>query len=103
MSGGVAWVLDLRTDRLNTELVDAVPLSADDLIEVSNLLARHAELTGSTIARELLDGGPELIAQRLTTVLPRDYAKVLRAQAEARAAGLDEAATTELMMEAAHG
>ena len=38
-----------------------------------------------------------------TKVEPRDYAKVLKARAEALQNGLDEAATTALMMEAAHG
>jgi hypothetical protein len=34
--------------------------------------------------------------------VPRDYARVRQAREEASAAGLDEAATTEKMMEASH-
>jgi glutamate synthase (NADPH/NADH) large chain len=35
--------------------------------------------------------------------MPRDYARVLRARADAELAGLDEETTTKLMMEASHG
>ncbi|MGD7731716.1 glutamate synthase large subunit [Propionibacteriaceae bacterium G57] len=103
MSGGVAWVLDLNHDRLNTELVDAVDLTEMDIDRITDLLARHVAHTGSDVAADLLEAGREAIAQRITKVLPRDYAKVLAAQAEAEALGLDEAQTVDLMMEAAHG
>jgi hypothetical protein len=42
-----------------------------------------------------------MAAARFTAVLPTDYRRVLVAQAEAQAAGLDEGATTQAMMEAA--
>ena len=103
MSGGVAWVLDLNHDRLNTEMVDAVHPSDIDIDHVIDLLHRHVEHTGSDVASALLEAGREALAARLTKVLPRDYAKVKAAEAEARALGLDEAQTTALMMEAAHG
>ena len=38
---------------------------------------------------------------RFTKVLPRDYARVLAAREQAESEGLDEAATTIKMMEAA--
>ncbi|CAI9410175.1 glutamate synthase large subunit [Aestuariimicrobium sp. T2.26MG-19.2B] len=103
MSGGHAWVLDLNRDRLNTELVDAVELTADDLDRVTELLTEHRDRTGSTKAAELLEAGRDHLAQVFTKVEPRDFAKVMRARAEAMQKGLDEAATTALMMEAAHG
>ena len=31
MSGGVAWVLDLDLGRLNTEMVDAMPVTHDEI------------------------------------------------------------------------
>ena len=103
MSGGVAWVLDLNTDRLNTEMVDPLHLTEVDLDRVTDLLARHVHHTGSDVAQALLDAGRDGLAARFTKVLPRDYAKVKAAQAEAQSLGLNEADTTNLMMEAAHG
>lgn len=79
MSGGLAWVLDLRQDRLNTEMVDPMPMTELDLDRVTDLLTRHAEHTGSETARRLLEAGREELAARFTKVLPREYAKVLAA------------------------
>ena len=101
MSGGVAWVLDLNPLRLNTEMVDPLPVSEADAARIGELLRRHEAETGSAVARRLLD--ENRIAERFTTVTPRDYARVMAAKAEALAAGLDEETTTTMMMEAAHG
>ncbi|HOA89632.1 MAG TPA: glutamate synthase large subunit [Propioniciclava tarda] len=103
MSGGVAWILDLDLDRLNSELADPCPLSDTDLDRVTELLAKHHAETGSTVARTLLDAGRDELARRFTKVLPRDYARVLAAKADAEASGLDSETTVKLMMEAAHG
>ena len=103
MSGGVAWVLDLDPAKLNPELVDALSLTPEDLVRVKELLARHVEETGSAVAERLL-ALPEVELQaRFTTLMPRDYARVLRARADAELAGLDEETTVKLMMEASHG
>jgi len=103
MSGGVAWVLDLVEARLNTELVDAKPASDTDMVRIRELLTKHLEETGSAVAERLLASDDVELAQRFTTLLPRDYARVLKARAEAEAAGLDEETTVKLMMEASHG
>ena len=103
MSGGVVWVLDLDLALLNTELADPVPLSDADLDRVTVLLTRHRDETGSPVAANLLAAGRDELARRLTKVLPRDYARVLAARADAEAAGLDSETTVKLMMEAAHG
>ena len=103
MSGGVAWVLDLALERLNAELVDAQPISDQHLERVQALLTKHLEETGSSVAATLLELDPEQLRARFTTLVPRDYARVLKARAEAEAAGLDEATTVKLMMEASHG
>jgi glutamate synthase (NADPH/NADH) large chain len=102
MSGGVAWILDLDQDRLNTEMVDAVPLDPDDLARVATLLRRHLAETGSAVAERLL-ADPGALATRFTKVLPRDYARILRARAEAEARGLGGDETVAMMMEASHG
>ncbi|SDE22144.1 glutamate synthase large subunit [Auraticoccus monumenti] len=104
MSGGVAYVLDMRHDRLNSELVDPLPLDADDVALVRELLQRHRDETGSSTAAQLLgDASGSSVAERFTKVMPRDYAKVVAARIAAEADGLDEQTTTRKMMEAAHG
>ncbi len=101
MSGGVAYVLDLDRNRLNTEMVDPLEPTAADLARIRQLLVKHVEETGSAVAERLL--ATHDLADRFTTVMPRDYARVVAARAEAEQAGLDEEATTAMMMEAAHG
>ncbi|HQA78219.1 MAG TPA: glutamate synthase large subunit [Propionicimonas sp.] len=103
MSGGVAWVLDLVPARLNTELVDALPVNAAELARIRELLAKHRDETESSVADRLLQLSDEELGGRFTTLMPRDYARVLKARAEAELAGLDEETTTKLMMEASHG
>ena len=101
MSGGVAYVLDLDRDRLNTEMVDPLDPTDGDVTRIRQLLVKHVEETGSAVAERLL--ASDDLATRFTTVMPRDYARVVAARVEAEQAGLDEEATTAMMMEAAHG
>ena len=100
MSGGIVYLLDLDPDRLNTEMVDALVPGEADLELVRGLVKRHQEETGSEVAEALL-GDWDTARTRFTKVLPRDFARVLAAREEAESAGLDEAATTVAMMEAA--
>ena len=102
MSGGRAWVLDLDLGRLNTELVDPVPVDEDGLQRLRALLARHRDETGSSVAAALLALPASVLAGRFTALLPRDYARILAARRSAEAAGLDEAAIMNAMMEASH-
>ena len=102
MSGGIGYFLDLDFDRLNTEMVDALPPSDADLELVKDLVTRHYEETDSGVAKDLLADWPAS-CRRFTKVLPRDYARVLAAREQAASEGLDEATTTSRMMEAAHG
>ncbi len=103
MSGGVAWVLDLERKRLNTELADPVELDDASLERVKELLARHVSETGSSVAEGLLRSSDDELRSRFTMIVPRDYGRVMRAKAEAEAAGFGESETTEKMMEAARG
>jgi glutamate synthase (NADPH/NADH) large chain len=100
MSGGVAYVLDLDERLVNPAMVELAALDEAAVDQVSALLVRHGEETGSPVAATLLQQWPAAAA-RFTAVLPTDYRKVLVAQREAEAAGLDEGATTQAMMEAA--
>jgi glutamate synthase (NADPH/NADH) large chain len=102
MSGGIGYFLDLDLDKLNTEMVDPLEPSDADLELIKNLVTRHFEETESAVAERLLADW-QASARRFTKVLPRDYARVLRAREEAESEGLDEATTTSRMMEAAHG
>ena len=102
MSGGVAWVLDLKEQRVNRELVELGPVQGEAAAELEQLVREHAEETGSTVAEALLADWPEALT-RFTEVMPTDYRTVLEAKAKAEAAGLSEADTATAMMESLHG
>ncbi len=103
MSGGVAWVLDLRPELLNTEFVDAAPMTEADTRRVIELLTRQQKVTGSRRAAELLSLGAEELARRFTRIEPRDYARIMAARDLAVGRGLPQTEITEIMMEAARG
>jgi glutamate synthase (NADPH/NADH) large chain len=87
MSGGTAFVLDRAGDfetRCNPGMVDLDPLDLDDLELVRRLVETHATLTGSAYAETLLRDWATTVL-RFVKVMPRDYKRVLRAQAKARA------------------
>ena len=93
MSGGVAYVLDLRETRLNPVAVASgelrpEPLDDDDAALVHDLVRRHREETESTVAWRLLqDWGAS--RARFTRLVPRDYARVVAARTRAETEGLD--------------
>ena len=89
MSGGTAYVLDDGTFRsyYNDEMVGLYPLDGLDVVTVYTLVRRHAELTGSQIAREILEDWPNMV-QRFIKVLPHDYSDMLAAIATAKDEGL---------------
>ncbi len=102
MSGGIGYVLDLEPGNVNTGMVAIEPLDADDIGWLHDVVRRHQEETGSTVAAGLLaDWGTTLT--RFGKVMPRDYKAVLAAKVAAEQAGLTESETTAKMMEAAHG
>ncbi|MXG88516.1 glutamate synthase large subunit [Nocardioides flavescens] len=102
MSGGVAWVLDLKAHRVNTELVELGPVEGEAAAELEQLVRDHVEETGSEIAAELLADWPAALA-RFTEIMPTDYRVVLEAKAKAEAEGLDDNAIANAMMGALHG
>ena len=99
MSGGVAYLLDPRLERINTEMVDLEPVGADDADALRDLVERHAEETGSTVAAALLADWPAAVA-RFGKIMPRDYKRVLEATKRAEEAGRP---VDEVIMEAARG
>jgi len=81
MSGGVAYVFDERGDftaeRCNLEAVDLEPLIEEqDLKVVRELVARHADLTGSRRAKWILDNWSDAVP-RFIKVFPHEYKRVL--------------------------
>jgi glutamate synthase (NADPH) large chain len=99
MSGGVAYVLDLAEQRLNTEMVDLAELDDDDREFLRETVTRHAAETASTVAAGLLAEWDDAIT-RFAKVLPRDYKRVLDAARVAAEEGLD---VDEAIMAASHG
>ena len=83
MSGGVAWVLDLKDFRVNKELVELGPVTTEAAVELEGMVRRHFEETGSTVAEELLADW-ETSLTRFTEVMPTDYRIVAGGQGQGR-------------------
>ncbi len=82
MSGGLAYVLDLDGDfvkRCNLGMVDVVPLDAQDVEVVHNLVRRHYAYTHSAVAWRVLSGWKEYV-EKFVKVFPVEYQQVLRKQ-----------------------
>ena len=104
MSGGLAYVFDLREDRVNRDLVDLMALRESDVDVVYELLTQHRQWTESAVAGRLLADWDN-VKSRFTLVLPRDYQRVLDVRATAQAEGLDlnGPEVWERIMEASRG
>ncbi len=92
MSGGVAYVVDCDgkfAGRCNKQMVSIGGPQESDLPAVKRMIERHAELTGSALARRLLDRWSDTAA-RIVRVMPNDYRRMLDAQAKMRAKGLPQ-------------
>ncbi|MEV7542376.1 glutamate synthase large subunit [Streptomyces sp. NPDC089915] len=104
MSGGVAYVIDLDPRQVNSGNAEAVEAPSDeDKLWLHDVVRRHEEETGSTVAAKLLADW-DAAAARFSKIIPTTYKAVLAAKDAAELAGLSESETTEKMMEAAtHG
>ncbi|MFF0046130.1 glutamate synthase large subunit [Streptomyces sp. NPDC005498] len=101
MSGGVAYVVDLDRDNVNVGNLGAIEeLSGTDKQWLHDVVRRHQEETGSTVAEKLLAEWDTAVA-RFSKIIPSTYKAVLAAKDAAELAGLSEQETTEKMMEAA--
>jgi glutamate synthase (NADPH) large chain len=104
MSGGTAYVVDLDPDNVNAGLRDAVraagDLEAEDRQWLHDVVRRHHQETGSTVAEALLADWDSALA-RISKVIPATYQAVLAAKDAAERAGLGESETHQKMMEAA--
>ncbi|MGH3803061.1 MAG: glutamate synthase-related protein, partial [Pseudonocardiaceae bacterium] len=103
MSGGLAYVLDLAEPasraRVNFEMVDLDPLADEDRAFLADAVARHHVETGSAVAHALLADWDTAV-DRFGKVMPKDFKRVLEAQAAAQRDGRD---VNDAIMEAAHG
>ena len=84
MSGGMAYVLDREGSferRCNTELVELEAPGEDDLDQVRALVEEHRERTGSTVADGVLADW-DALPHAWVKVMPMDYKRALREQAE---------------------
>jgi len=94
MSGGVAYVLDDEARsfarRCNKEMVSLGKLEDPEEVKlVHDLVSRHAQLTGSKRAEEILASWNQLVPS-FVRIMPNDYRRVLEAQAKMRASGLSQ-------------
>ncbi|CAD5923828.1 glutamate synthase large subunit [Planktothrix rubescens] len=98
MSGGIAYIFDETGDfatRCNTSMADLEKLEdPEEINQVYQLIAKHAEYTKSQKALKILANWTEMIPT-FVKVIPRDYKRVLEALKEAEKSGLtgDEALT----------
>jgi glutamate synthase (NADPH/NADH) large chain len=80
MSGGVAYIWDPENKfapNCNMEMVELEKVEeAEDIAELQFLIEEHAERTGSTVAREVLDNWSGTLGQ-FVKVMPTDYKRVL--------------------------
>jgi glutamate synthase (NADPH/NADH) large chain len=90
MSGGIAYVLDPNETfqrRCNIEMVDLESLDdPEDVQLVRSLIVRHVQYTGSELGSRVLESF-EALQSLFVKVMPRDFKRVLQAQARAAAAG----------------
>ncbi|NUP68318.1 MAG: glutamate synthase subunit alpha, partial [Nonomuraea sp.] len=101
MSGGIAYVIDLNVDNMNVGNVSAVEALDDtDKQWLHDVVRRHQEETGSTVAEKLLAEWDTAV-DRFSKIIPSTYKAVLAAKDAAEQAGLSESEITEKMMEAA--
>ncbi len=99
MSGGIAYVYDPDNQFLancNLEMVELENVETeDDIAELKDLIEKHQNHTGSTVASDILDAWDESL-KLFRKVMPTDYKRALAEEAarlEAEAAAQDEKPT----------
>jgi glutamate synthase (NADPH/NADH) large chain len=93
MSGGSAYVYELRPERVNRDALASgelslLPLDSADVEILTDLLRTHLAETDSTVAARML-GDLDATVAAFVKVLPRNYAAVIKTRAEAIEQGLD--------------
>ncbi|MEO8528042.1 MAG: glutamate synthase large subunit [Pseudolysinimonas sp.] len=93
MSGGTAYVYELRPERVNSGALEngeleLLPLESADVEILTDLLRKHVAETESVLASNMLADLDATMAA-FVKVLPRDYAAVLKTRKDAVDQGLD--------------
>ncbi|KAA0105665.1 glutamate synthase large subunit [Mycolicibacterium sp. P1-5] len=102
MSGGIAYVYDpdgKLPANLNTEMVDIDEFDDADVEWLRDIIVAHVDATDSVVGQRILADWSGQVGN-FVKVMPRDYKAVLKAIAEAEAAGED---VGKAIMAAAHG
>ena len=86
MSGGIAYVVDLNVENVNAEMVELEDLDDEDKIFLSSTLKNYLEETDSPLAKKLIE---DKDFTKFTKVMPREFKRVLLAQAKAKRDGTD--------------
>lgn len=91
MSGGIAYVLDhdgTFHERCNMEMIGLEKLQdSNEIAEIKAMIETHQELTGSTVAADLLANWSVTVA-RFVKVIPGGYKSMMEYIRKARATGL---------------
>ena len=99
MSGGRAFILDLDPRLVNGEMVDVLPLPANQEEPLLAILKDYFAETGSDVAHGLIESWASE-KSRISLVMPRDYARVLEVIERAEREGVS---ADTAIMEALNG
>ncbi len=102
MSGGIAYVLDLKHElylKLNKEFVTMNEVtSKHDIDELKGLIEKHMQATGSSYANYVLENFETLVLD-FKKIVPNDYQKILNVISEFKQKGMtDEQAQMQAFM-----
>jgi len=82
MSGGVAYVLDIKgdfSDKCNQTMVDLGKIeSMAEIKEIKEMITKHIDFTGSKYAKEILNNWKEY-SMKFVRVMPKDYKRMIDA------------------------
>jgi len=91
MSGGIAYVLDEAGDfhrRCNQDIVYLERIEdEEEILEVREMIRRHAEYTESQRAWEILSSWEDMVP-RFVKIMPKDYKRMIQAMKRVQQAGL---------------
>ena len=89
MSGGIAYIYDTQNNfasLCNKEMVDLDPLDGEDADILNEMVQKHFDYTGSTVAQFVLADFENQL-KNFIKVFPKDYKKVLQQKKVSVAAG----------------
>lgn len=91
MSGGIAYVLDMRNDlyrKVNKDMVNIERLTDKyDVQELKNMIQEHVAYTNSVIGKEILDHFKEYLP-KFKKIIPEDYERMMSAILQMEEKGL---------------